>query len=75
MHADLAEDPVTREITDALLAQDAHVIWGVKEEGKRKTVEHTQVVAELAHVVNSRQPARKSVVITLGATRSAIDDV
>jgi len=75
MHADLAEDPVTSEITDALLAQDAHVIWGVKEEGKRKTVEHTQVVAELAHMVNSRQPARKSVVITLGATRSAIDDV
>ena len=75
MHADLAEDPVTSEITDALLAQDAHVIWGVKEEGKRKTVEHTQVVAELAHVVNSRQPGRKSVVITLGATRSAIDDV
>ncbi len=75
MHADLAEDPVTSEITDALLAQDAHVIWGVEEEGKRKTVEHTQVVAELAHVVNSRQPERKSVVITLGATRSAIDDV
>jgi phosphopantothenoylcysteine decarboxylase/phosphopantothenate--cysteine ligase len=75
MHSDLAEDPVTSEITDSLLTQGAHVIWGVEEEGKRKTVEHTQVVAELAHMVNSRQTRRKSIVITLGATRSALDDV
>jgi phosphopantothenoylcysteine decarboxylase/phosphopantothenate--cysteine ligase len=75
MHSGLADDTITSEITDSLLAQGAHIIWGVEEEGKRKTVEHTQVVAEIAHVINSSNERRKSVVITLGATQSPVDDV
>ncbi len=75
MHLDLADDPVTDELVDAVRAQGAHVLWGPKEEGKRKTPSVERLVAETAHLVNRNRPNRRNVVVTLGATRSAIDDV
>lgn len=75
MHLDLAKDPVTEELVAAVRAQGAHVAWGPMEEGKRKTPSVERLVAQTAHLVNRKQPNRRSVVVTLGATRSSIDDV
>lgn len=75
MHQDLASDPVTDDIVDALRKEGVHVLWGPEEEGKRKTPDVDHIVADLAHFINKGKPGRKNVVITLGATRSAIDDV
>ena len=75
MHVDLANDPVTDEIVKSIREQGTHVLWGPESEGKRKTPNVDLIVAEIAHLVNAQKPNRKSIVITLGATRSAIDDV
>ena len=75
MHVDLANDPVTDDLVEAVRAQGAHVFWGPEEEGKRKTPSVERLVAETAHAVNRNRPNRRNVVVTLGATRSAIDDV
>ena len=75
MHVDLANDPVTDEIVKSIREQGTHVLWGPESEGKRKTPNVERIVAEIAHLVNAQKPNRKSVVITLGATRSPIDDV
>jgi len=75
MHVDLANDPVTDDIVQQIRDQGVHVLWGPSEEGKRKTPAVEHIVATLAHLVNKQRPNRKNVVITLGATRSAIDDV
>ena len=75
MHVDLANDPVTDEIVKSMREQGVHVLWGPESEGKRKTPSVERIVAELAHLTNARKPNRKSIVITLGATRSPIDDV
>jgi phosphopantothenoylcysteine synthetase/decarboxylase len=75
MHIDLANDPVTDNLVEQARAHGIHVVWGEEAEGKRKTPAHETIVASFCHLINSRQPNRKSIVITLGATRSAIDDV
>lgn len=75
MHQDLATDPVTDDIVEELRSEGMHVLWGPEEEGKRKTPDVQHIVAELAHIANKNKPNRKNIVITLGATRSAIDDV
>jgi len=75
MHQDLAEDPVTDTIVDSLRKEGVNVLWGPEEEGKRKTPDVETIVAAFAHLTNRGKPNRKSIVITLGATRSAIDDV
>ncbi|RJU91291.1 MAG: bifunctional phosphopantothenoylcysteine decarboxylase/phosphopantothenate--cysteine ligase CoaBC [Candidatus Poseidoniales archaeon] len=75
MHQDLATDPVTDEIVEELRQQSVHVLWGPDEEGKRKTPSPRIVVAHLCHHLNKRLPKRRHVVVTLGATRSPIDDV
>ena len=75
MHIDLANDPVTDELVERARAHGIHVLWGEEAEGKRKTPAHETIVATFCHLVNATQPNRKSIVITLGATRSAIDDV
>ena len=75
MHDDLAEDPVTQDLVDAVRQQGVHVLWGPSEESKRKTPPVEAIVAHLAHHINRQRPQRKSVVVTLGATRSFIDDV
>ena len=75
MHDDLADDPVTTDLVEELRKQGVHVMWGPQEEGKRKSPDVEAIVAECAHRVNAVRPGRKSVVITLGATRSPIDDV
>lgn len=75
MHQDLAEDPVTDAIVASLREEGVGVLWGPEEEGKRKTPDVETIVAALAHLTNQRKPDRKSIVITLGATRSPIDDV
>jgi phosphopantothenoylcysteine decarboxylase/phosphopantothenate--cysteine ligase len=75
MHDDLAEDPVTHDLVEAVRQQGVNVLWGPQEESKRKTPPVDDIVAHLSHQINHENPNRKSVVITLGATRSAIDDV
>ena len=72
MHNDLAEDPVTDNLVEEIQRQGAKVIWGEHEEGKRKTPASEHIVAELCNLVNKNQT---SVVITLGANRSAMDDI
>jgi phosphopantothenoylcysteine decarboxylase/phosphopantothenate--cysteine ligase len=75
MHSDLANDPVTDDLVEQVRKQEIIVHWGNEEEGKRKTPPHQEIVARFAHLINSSKPNRKSVVVTLGATRSAIDDI
>ena len=75
MHSDLADDPVTTDLVSDVRSHGIHVHWGEKEEGKSKTPPHDEIVARFAHLVNSRKKNRKSIVITLGATRSPIDDI
>ena len=72
MHNDLANDPVTEDLVIQCSRQGVHILWGAEEEGKRKTPNHEEVVARLGNLVNKNET---SVVVTLGATRSAIDDV
>ena len=72
MHNDLANDPVTEDLVFQCSSQDVQILWGAEEEGKRKTPRHEEIVARLGNLVNKNEI---SVVVTLGATRSAIDDV
>ena len=75
MHADLANDPVTQDLVDEVRNNGIKVHWGDEQEGKRKTPPHEEIVARFSNYVNSSKTHRKSVVVTLGATRSAIDDI
>jgi phosphopantothenoylcysteine decarboxylase/phosphopantothenate--cysteine ligase len=75
MHIDLANDPITSDLVDRARAEGIDVLWGEEAEGKRKTPNHETTVATFCHLVNSKKPLRKSIVVTLGATRSPIDDV
>ncbi len=75
MHQDLATDPVTDDLVEAAREQGMHVLWGPLEEGKRKTADHTEIVARFAHLLNARSPKRRSVAVTLGATATPMDDV
>lgn len=72
MHNDLANDPVTEDLVMQCAKSGVRILWGAEEEGKRKTPDHEEIVARLANFVNQNTT---SVVLTLGATRSAIDDV
>ena len=75
MHLDLANDPVTDDIVEEVRKHGIHVFWGEEQEGKRKTPHHEEIVARFAHHMNREKSDRKDVVVTLGATRSAIDDI
>ena len=75
MHADLADDPVTSDLVEDVQKFGINVYWGKEQEGKRKTPPHDEIVARFAHYINQFNNNRKSVVVTLGATRSPIDDV
>jgi len=72
MHNDLAGDPVTDDLVKQCANSGVRIVWGPEEEGKRKTPNHVEIVARLSHFLNQNST---SVVITLGATRSAIDDI
>lgn len=72
MHNDLANDPVTEDLVIQCAKSGVQVLWGPEEEGKRKTPNHEEIVARLGNLVNKNST---SVVVTLGATRTAIDDV
>jgi phosphopantothenoylcysteine decarboxylase/phosphopantothenate--cysteine ligase len=75
MHEDLAADPVTEELVEAVARSGCSVLWGPVEESKRKTPSADEIVARFAHAVNAEAEQRRSVVLTLGATKSAIDDI
>ena len=75
MHIDLANDPITDELVERARNQGIVIQWGKEEEGKRKTPDHVHTVASFCHLMNASKANRKSIVITLGATKSAIDDV
>ena len=72
MHNDLANDPVTEDLVVQCVKSGVKVLWGEEEEGKRKTPNHEEIVARLGNLVNNNST---SVVVTLGATRTAIDDI
>jgi phosphopantothenoylcysteine decarboxylase/phosphopantothenate--cysteine ligase len=74
MHEDLAEEPITRNLCDRLTSDGAHILWGSLDEGKQKTPSHEAIVAHTSHLVHSASTSA-SVVITLGATKSHIDDI
>ncbi len=75
MHEDLAADPITKELEEELHRFGMLLHWGPVIEGKKKQDDPVSIVAAFSHLVNSQLPDRRSVVITLGATRSSIDDV
>ena len=75
MHDDLFDDPVTDDLCQAVVAEGASVVWGEREEGRYKTPDAVQIVADLCHLVNSRRPERRRVVVTLGRNRSRVDAV
>ncbi len=75
MHADLADDPVTGDLVKEVEKLGISVHWGKEQEGKMKTPPHDEIVARFAHYINRFKTNRRSVVVTLGATRSPIDDV
>jgi phosphopantothenoylcysteine decarboxylase/phosphopantothenate--cysteine ligase len=75
MHDDLFDDPVTDDLCQAIVAEGASVVWGNREEGRYKTPDAVQIVADLCHLVNSRRPERRRVVVTLGRNRSRVDAV
>ena len=75
MHSDLAADPITDDLVAEVRKHGADVVWGPNVEGKQKTPPHDEIVAKFAHFINRIKPKRKSIVVTLGATRSAIDDI
>tara|TARA_B110000483_G_scaffold81392_2_gene101192 strand:+ start:6650 stop:7846 length:1197 start_codon:yes stop_codon:yes gene_type:complete len=75
MHSDLAGDPITDDIVSEVRKHGADVVWGPNVEGKQKTPPHDEIVAKFAHFINRIKPKRRSIVVTLGATRSAIDDI
>lgn len=75
MHLDLAKDPMTDELVERARQHGIHVHWGEEEEGKRKTPSHQETVARFSHIMNAGKANRKAIVVTLGATQSAIDDV
>lgn len=75
MHLDLANDPVTDDVVNEIRKQGIHVLWGEENEGKRKTPHHEEIVARFAHHMNRSKKNRRDIVITLGATRSPIDDI
>lgn len=75
MHGSLSADHVTDDLVKELEKQGSSVLWGSDEEGRMKTPDTAQIVAEFSHLVNSRLPNRRDVAITLGATKSMIDDI
>ena len=75
MHQDLATDPVTDDLVEAAREQGMNVLWGPKEEGKRKTANHVEIVARFAHHLNAAREQRRSIAVTLGATATPMDDV
>ena len=72
MHSDLGSDPITDDLVQNCTNQGVLILWGSAEEGKRKTPHHEDIVARLGQMVNANST---SVVITLGATKSFIDDI
>jgi len=72
MHNDLANDPVTGDLVKECVDSGVRILWGPEEEGKRKTPSHEEIVARLSNFINQNTT---SVVVTLGATQSAIDDI
>ena len=75
MHQDLATDPITDDLVEAARDQGMHVLWGPLEERKRKTADHTEIVARFSHLLNAGGAGRRSVAVTLGATATPMDDV
>ena len=74
MHNSLSSDPITEDLTNELIQNGNYVLWGPHEEGRRKTPDTVNIVAEFSHIINSSNKSSK-VIITIGATRSPIDHV
>ncbi|MDP6869658.1 MAG: phosphopantothenoylcysteine decarboxylase [Candidatus Poseidoniaceae archaeon] len=72
MHLDLALDSVTTDVVNECRNMGVKILWGDEIEGKKKNPNHEEIVAHLCNHVNDNSI---QVVVTLGATRSAIDDI
>ena len=72
MHGDLSSDQITSDLVIECQNLGANIQWGNNEEGRMKTPSHEHIVALLGNMVNRNNT---SVVITLGATQSNIDDI
>jgi len=76
MHADLMNDPLTAELQHQSRLQGTEYLWNKdEEEGKRKQPDEVEIVAQFCHLVNRTQDGRRQVVVTLGSTRSRLDDI
>ena len=75
MHSDLFDDPITSKLENELISGGCDFIWGLHEEGKKKQRNPISLVAEFSHIVNERFHNPKNIVVTLGSTKSKIDDV
>ncbi len=80
MHIDIAEDPVTIDVVSQCSNLGVKILWGEEEEGKMKNLNHVEIVARFSNYFNSNRGINSGlgphqVVITLGATKSHIDDI
>ncbi len=75
MHDDLFDDPVTSELLDRVESQGAFSICTDSQEGRRKQPNPEAIVGRLCHLVNSKEPGRLRVVVTLGGNRAPMDAV
>lgn len=75
MHNSLSEDVVTEDLCVELENFGHQVFWGAEQEGRRKQPDVVQIVGFLSHIINRNLENRRRIVLTLGATRSAIDSI
>lgn len=75
MHGSLSSDPVTKELCTELEGNSISVLWGETSEGRKKQPQVERVVSELCHITNKPSPNRQNIMLTVGATRSQIDDI
>lgn len=75
MHKDIFDDPVTDKLITKLILEGSYVLNSSENEGKIKQPNPIHIVAKLCNLVNSNKNFRKNIAITLGSTRSPIDNV
>ena len=75
MHQDIFDDPVTEDLLLQIEKEGNYYLHSTKDEGKIKQPNSIQIVADFAHIINSRNPNRQVIAITLGANRAPIDAV
>ena len=75
MHQDIFDDPVTEDLLHQIEKEGNFYLHSTKIEGKVKQPDSIQIVADFAHIINSKNIDRQIIAITLGANRAPIDAV